>query len=188
MSGRVPGRVRIVGGAKRGRRLEVPASGDVRPTSEMVREAVFDVLGPVAGLKVLDLFAGSGAMGLEALSRGAAGCLFVEQDRAAGRVLTANIGALDYRRSCRLVLADYRKAVAALERSGEHFDLLFLDPPYRMLAEVEEALAPLVPGLLAADGVMVIEGPRSISAAFGQNPVFEREYGDTKITMVRLKE
>jgi 16S rRNA (guanine966-N2)-methyltransferase len=188
VSSRAPGRVRIVAGAKRGRRLEVPARGDVRPTSEMVREAVFDVLGPVGGLKVLDLFAGTGAMGLEALSRGAAGCVFVEQDSGVARVLRANLEALEYGRWCRVVVADYRRAAATLERSAERFDLLFVDPPYRMLAEVEATLTPVVTNLLAPHGVMVIEGPRSMSAAFGQSAVFEREYGDTKISMVRLKE
>ena len=188
MSKRPSGRVRIIAGAKRGRRLEVPTGAEVRPTSEMVREAVFDVLGPVGGLRVLDLFAGTGALGLEALSRGAAHCVFVERDSGVASVLRGNIEVLDYGRTCRVVVAGYLGAVKALERSGERFDLLFVDPPYRMLAEVEAALTPLVTRLMSPEGVMVIEGPRLESTAFGQSPVFEREYGDTKITMVRPKE
>jgi 16S rRNA (guanine966-N2)-methyltransferase len=188
VSGRPPGRVRIIAGAQRGRRLEVPARGEVRPTSDMVREAVFDVLGPVGGLRALDLFAGSGAMGLEALSRGAASCVFVEVDAAVSAVLRGNIELLGYRNSCRVVAADYRRAATGLVRSGERFDLLFVDPPYRMLAEVEATLSPLAPDLLAPLGIVVIEGPGSFPADFGQSLVFERDYGDTKITMVRLKE
>ncbi len=188
MSPRPPGRVRIIAGAQRGRRLAVPARGEVRPTSEMVREAVFDVLGPVGGLRTLDLFAGSGALGLEALSRGAASCVFVELDAAVSAVLRSNIELLGYKTSCRVLTADYRRAASALARSGERFDLLFVDPPYRMLAEVEATLSPTVPDLLAPLAVVVIEGPRSLQADFGQSLVFERDYGDTKITMVRLKE
>ena len=138
--------------------------------------------------RALDLFAGTGALGLEALSRGAQHCVFVECDPRVAAVLRANIDILEYGPKCRVVAADYRKAAGALEKAAEHFDLLFVDPPYRMLAEVEVALTPLVPRLLSPEGVIVIEGPRSISATFGQSLVFERDYGDTKITMVRQKE
>ena len=188
MSTRRPGAVRIVAGAKRGRRIDVPKRGLVRPTSEMVREAVFDVLGPVNGLRVLDLFAGTGALGLEALSRGAQECVFVEQDQGVVSILRDNIKALGYEQSSQVIAEDYRKAALALERAGERFDLLFVDPPYRMLAEVETTLATVVTELLSSEGVMVIEGARSASATFGQSLVFEREYGDTKIVMVRHKE
>jgi 16S rRNA (guanine966-N2)-methyltransferase len=188
MSGRAPGVVRIVAGAKRGLRIGVPAGAEVRPTSEKVREAIFDVLGPVGGLRVLDLFAGTGALGLEALSRGAQACTFVECDPRVASGLRANIELLQYDRICRVVAADYRKAASGLERTAQNFDLLFVDPPYRMLTEVEAALTPLVRRLLSLEGVMVIEGPRSMSATFGQSLVFERDYGDTKITMVRQKE
>jgi 16S rRNA (guanine966-N2)-methyltransferase len=188
MRARALGTVRIVAGVKRGRRLSVPAVSEVRPTSEMVREAVFDVLGPVRGLRVLDLFAGTGAFGLEALSRGAHACVFVECDARVASVLRTNIETLECGRMCRVLVADYRRAVHALERTAELFDLLFVDPPYRMLAEVEATLTPLVPSVLSPGGVMVIEGPRSVSAEFGQPLVFQRDYGDTKITMVKLKE
>jgi 16S rRNA (guanine966-N2)-methyltransferase len=188
MSGHRPGSVRIVAGVKRGRRLDVPRGAAVRPTSEMVREAVFDILGPVGGLAVLDLFGGTGAMGLEALSRGARTCVFVEQDRGVASVLTANIKTLGYGGACRVMMVDYSKAALALEKAEESFDLLFVDPPYKMLAEVEATLTPMVPRLLSPEGVMVIEGPRAASPAFGQSLICEREYGDTRITMVRLKE
>jgi len=184
MMGRPPGSVRIVGGTKRGRRLRVPRGAEVRPTSEMIRGAVFDVLGPVIDLRVLDLFAGTGALGLEALSRGAGGCVFVEDDPAVAKVLRENITTLGYGAVCRVLISEYRKAVTGLAQEGPAFDLLFVDPPYRMLSEVEVTLAPLLTALLSADGVVVIEGRKSADVTFGQTPMFERNYGETKVIMV----
>jgi 16S rRNA (guanine966-N2)-methyltransferase len=186
VSPRLPGRVRIVGGSRRGHRVGVATGSRVRPTSERVREAIFDVLGPVAGLRVLDLFAGTGAMGLEALSRGAANCIFVERDRAIANMLQGNIRHLRLEAESRVVVAPYLSAVRSLLHAGGRVDLLFVDPPYRMLAEVEVMLTPLLPQVLSTDGVVIVEGDRSGDPRFGQAPVFERIYGDTKVTMVKL--
>jgi 16S rRNA (guanine966-N2)-methyltransferase len=182
-----PGKIRIVAGSRRGHRLKVPAAGDVRPTGERVREAIFDVLGPVEGLRVLDLFAGTGAMGLEALSRGAAHCVFVESDRAVATVLRANIQALDFDPVSRVVASNYYAAASRLVAEPAPFDLLFLDPPYRMLPEVEARLEPLLPGLLGEDGAVVIEGPRAAGACFSRDPVFARDYGDTRVIMISMR-
>jgi 16S rRNA (guanine966-N2)-methyltransferase len=176
-----------VAGSRRGRFVTVPHAGEVRPTSEMVRGAVFNALGPVGGLTVLDLFAGSGALGLEALSRGAAGCVFVEADRAVAGVLRENIRLLEYESTSQLVVADYRRAVQSLVEAHRRFDLLFVDPPYRILSDVEGSLAPFVPSLLTECGVVVIESDCSSEASLGLTPVFARTYGDTKITMVVTK-
>lgn len=181
-----PGRVRIVGGSRRGQGIKVPLGAKVRPTGHKVREAIFDVLGPVAGLRVLDLFAGTGAMGLEALSRGAAECVFVESDPVVAAVLSSNIGALRFEPAARIVRSGYLPAVKSLVQAGVLFDLLFVDPPYRMLAEVEVLLAPLLPQVLCDDGVAVVEGGKSIGVTLGRTRVFERVYGDTKVTMTRL--
>ena len=115
-----PGTLRIVGGRKRGRRLKVPLRGEVRPTADRVREAIFDALGPVEGLQVLDLFAGSGAMGLEALSRGASRCVFVEGDGQVAAVLRQNIAGLGFTpASAPVLVTDYVRAVQRLgEREG----------------------------------------------------------------------
>lgn len=187
MSPRGPGRVRIVAGARRGRFIKVPPGDVTRPTSEMVREAVFDALGPVGGLRVLDLFAGTGAMGLEALSRGARECVFVEQDPRVCAVLRANIRALEYEPECRVINAGYMQAAKTLAREAPGFDLLFLDPPYRMLAEVEGLVTPLLPWLLADDGVVVAEGGRTTDVTLGGDPVFDRTYGDTRVVMVKIR-
>jgi 16S rRNA (guanine966-N2)-methyltransferase len=183
----LPGRVRIVAGSRRGRYIKVPHAGEVRPTSEMVRGAVFNALGPVGGLRVLDLFAGSGALGLEALSRGATSCVFVEADRAVAAVLGENIRALEYEPAGHVLVADYRRAVQSLVEAERRFDLLFVDPPYRILSEVEGALTPFVSSLLTEGGVVVIESDGSSQASLGLTPVFVRTYGDTKITMVATR-
>jgi 16S rRNA (guanine966-N2)-methyltransferase len=153
----------------------------------MVREAIFSALGPVTGLAALDLFAGSGAMGLEALSQGAGECVFVEEDPAVALVLRENIAALGYESVGRVIVADYRGVLERLVQAGQGFDLLFVDPPYRMLAEVEVSLMPLLSSLLLVDGVAVIEGGRSSQVSFGQTPVFDRTYGETKVTMVKMR-
>jgi 16S rRNA (guanine966-N2)-methyltransferase len=186
VSERPPGRVRIVGGSRRGQGIRVPLGAKVRPTGHKVREAIFDVLGPVAGLRGLDLFAGTGAMGLEALSRGAADCVFVESDPAVAAVLCSNIEALSFESAARIIRNGYLPAVKSLVQAGASFDLLFVDPPYRMLAEVEVLLTPLLPQLLSDDGVVVVEGGKAINVTLGQTQVFERVYGDTKVTMIRL--
>jgi 16S rRNA (guanine(966)-N(2))-methyltransferase RsmD len=153
----------------------------------MVREAIFDSLGPVGGLSVLDLFAGTGAMGLEALSRGAAACVFVEQDKKVADVLRGNIRDLDYLAISRVILADYHAALQDIMRAGERFDLLFVDPPYRMLTEAEVTLEPVAPSLLHDGGVVVIESDKALHPTLGAIPVFDRVYGDTRVTMVTIR-
>jgi 16S rRNA (guanine966-N2)-methyltransferase len=183
-----PGTLRIVAGSRRGRRLKVPGEGSVRPTGDRVREAIFDVLGPVDGLRALDLFAGSGAMGLEALSRGAAHCVFVEADARVAAVLRQNIQALGFEAaSSQVVVADYHRAVERLAGPSAGFDLLFIDPPYRMLREVAVMLAPLLPALLADDGLVVVEAPSSVPVEMGMDPVFDRVYGDTRVVMLKMR-
>jgi len=152
-----------------------------------VREAIFDVLGPVDGLVALDLFAGTGAMGLEALSRGAAHCVFVEEDEAVAAVLRENIAALGYDSRSRVMPAGYEQALRRLSQGEKGFDLLFVDPPYRMLAEVEVTLKPLVASLLGDNGVVIVEGDKSSRVTLGETTVFDRIYGDTRVTMITMR-
>jgi 16S rRNA (guanine966-N2)-methyltransferase len=187
MSGRPPGSVRIVAGSRRGRRIRVLPAGGTRPTSDRVREAIFSALGPIGDLHVLDLFAGSGALGLEALSRGARSCVLVENDPAAAAVLRENAETLEYQDECRILETGYERALKILSGRGSRFDLLFVDPPYRMLAEVEVMVAPLLPSVMSVDGVVVIEGHRTSQVTLGQAPVFDRVYGDTRVTMIRMR-
>ena len=162
----------------------MPPGPTVRPTSEMVREAIFDSLGPIMDFTVLDLFAGTGAMGLEALSRGATRCVFVEKDREVASSLRDNIRVLAYDAKARVVVADYENALQEFTRAGEGFDLLFVDPPYKLLTEVEVTLRPLVPSLVNEGGVAVLESGKASHPTLGAVPVFDRVYGDTRVTMV----
>ncbi len=121
------GQLRIIGGTWRSRRLQVPAGPALRPTPDRVRETLFNWLAPwIEGRRVLDLFAGSGALGLEALSRGAAAAVFVDASRTAVRALEGNIGLLGADTATVLCM----DAMRYLERGGEAFDLVFVDPPY----------------------------------------------------------
>ena len=175
---------RIVAGVAGGRRLAVPASA--RPTTDRVREALFNVLAArldFDGLRVLDLFAGTGALGLEALSRGAESVLFVETDRRAADVIARNIGTVGLpgatvRRSAVATVLAARPEAAA--------DLVFADPPYEVsTAEVGQLLAALAQhGWVAAGSVVVVERPVSAElltwpADWVVWPV--RRYGDTRL-------
>jgi len=149
------GRIRIIAGEFRGRRLVVPRGRQVRPTGERVREALFDILGErVAGARVLDAYAGTGALGLEALSRGAREVVFLESDRSAARLLRANVEALGAGGRCAVHDTD---AVAWLEgpRVGPAFELILADPPYA--ADEGSRLVGRAAGRLAPDGWLVLE-------------------------------
>src|SRR6188472_1027610 len=148
--------MRIIGGTHRGRRIAAPRGGHTRPTGDRVREALFNLVGPVDGASVLDLYAGSGALGLEALSRGARRCVFVETDGAACRAIRANLetlgltGGLVTQRDALAVLRDERTA-------GRRHELLLLDPPYDRWEKLEPRLAELLPAVLAESGMIVVE-------------------------------
>lgn len=136
--------LRIIGGEWRGRRLGFPAGRDLRPTGDRLRETLFNWLqGEVAGARVLDLFAGSGALGLEALSRGAARAVFVERSRAVAQALRHNLETLAAGDRARVIAADARRYLAG---TPEPFDLVFLDPPFR------SAIIGPVCGALASGG------------------------------------
>lgn len=155
----------------------------VRPTSDRVREAIFSALGPLDRVRALDLFAGSGALGLEALSRGAASCTFVENDSRVAGLLTENIASLDFGSATEILRADYRSALRTLALQGKRFDLLFVDPPYKMLTQVEEAAATVLPQMLESGGLVVVEGPAAAESKLALPVVFRRRYGTTLITI-----
>ena len=141
-------RMRIVAGTHRGRRFAAPPGDETRPTADRVREALFSIIGPVDGLDVLDLFAGSGALGLEALSRGAASATLVERSPKALACIRANVETLGMSDRVRVVGRDWRAALAAERAAGRAFGLCLCDPPYsltdRVVAAIGAALAPLM--------------------------------------------
>ena len=186
-------RPRIIAGEAGGRRLAVPAGEAVRPTSDRVKESVFSALGPgrLVGARVLDLYAGSGALGLEALSRGAAEALLVDRDPAAARAIRANIEALGFEGRA-VVRQSPVTTLLAGSRAGEPFDLALLDPPYDMPAgDVEAVLRLLVEGeWLTPNATVVVEraansAPLTWPAGWGST--WERCYGDTLVLFAQRK-
>ena len=230
--------MRVVGGAWRGRPLQAPAGRTTRPTSDKVREAVFDVLGALpeaeaalagpratppaperrrarpasrrfggsaggalAGHAVLDVFAGSGALGIEALSRGAATCTFVEAAPPALRALRGNLERLGVpvaRAGGReppqpraapgpraVVLGtDVRRALAADARRGARYTLVFADPPYDAYEQVRPALVRLLGRVLVSGAVLVVESAAGTPAGLPWTVVKEKRYGDTRVTFL----
>ncbi len=176
--------MRIIAGKWRGRSLRAPKGYTVRPTSDRVRESIFNLLGErVAGTVALDLFAGSGALGLEALSRGADSAVFVESDPEAYEILRRNMESLGALRGEALAL-DYRQALRRLRARGMRFGLVFLDPPYGRGMAALSAAALEKAGLLAPGATVVVEeATRTRDAVFpeGWEPVADRRYGDTRI-------
>jgi len=176
--------MRIIAGAARGRRLAVPAGETVRPTADRVREALFSSLAPLLpGAAVLDAFAGSGALGLEARSRGAAHVTFIEQDRRALTALRRNVEAVGLD-GLDVVAGDALRIVATGRPTGAPFDLVLLDPPYAL---AEDALAGLLAGLVPALGdgaTVVVERAASVPAPRwpeALRAVSERRYGSTRL-------
>jgi 16S rRNA (guanine966-N2)-methyltransferase len=183
--------VRIVAGAWRGRRLAAPPGTATRPTADKVRQALFDMLlhapwggrGTVAGARVLDAFAGTGALGLEALSRGAAHATFVEHGRAALAALRANVAACGAADRASVLAGDVTRLPP-----GEPFSLIFLDPPYGQ-GLVEAALAALARARRIAPGALVVaEAGRDETLPAAGDLLAERAHGGAKIVIWRLKE
>ncbi len=177
--------MRVTGGSLKGRRLRAPREG-ARPTSDRVREALFARIDP-EGASVLDLYAGSGALGIEALSRGAERATFVERSAAGAAVLRQNLEALGLEDRCEVLVAEVLRALARLGAQGRHFDLVLLDPPYAS-DEVAGALAMLGRSELLPEGAMVVAESsrrRPPAATEGLELIDERRYGDTLITRLR---
>ena len=171
---------RIVAGKAGGRRLKVPARG-TRPTSERVREALFNALesiGEVRDARVLDLYAGSGALGIEALSRGAAEAVFVERDPRAVAAIRRNLDALGLADT--VVRQDALRFVARAEGT---FDLVFCDPPYDSVPRIAGPLAERLPALLAEGARIVTESDKRTPLELPLPLVSERTYGDTRIAI-----
>lgn len=178
--------MRVIAGTFGGRRIEVPAGRGTRPTADRVREALFSALGPLDGETVLDLFAGSGALGIEALSRGAATADFVERDRRALGVLRANLTSLGLGPPQAVVRPG--EALAAVEhasRRGAAYSLVFLDPPYADAPGLGPTLATALAPVLALDARVVCESDRRAALELELPTLFDRRYGDTRLTIHR---
>lgn len=183
--------MRIIAGAYKGRRLATPRGATTRPTADQVRIALLDTLMPwLPGARVLDLFAGAGGVGLEALSRGAAHATLVERDARAVGALRANVATLGVETAARVVRDDVARALSALARAGERFDVVFLDPPYD--GDLGAAtLAALGDGAVTAPAAVVVAQhftKRPPAPAYGVLAAFRtRRFGETTLTFFRAE-
>jgi 16S rRNA (guanine966-N2)-methyltransferase len=173
--------MRVVAGALGGRRLRTPRGSATRPTSERIREAVFSILGDIEGARVLDLYAGSGALGFEALSRGASHATFVESAPAALTAIEQNAKALGLEASCRVVRADVGVWLARSPVASDTYDLVFIDPPYAQAAALGSSLSQGLPALLAPAARVLSESDRRDPLELDLPMTIERRYGDTLI-------
>jgi len=174
--------VRIVAGERRGARIAAPRGEQTRPTSDRAREAAYTLIGPVDGAAVLDLFAGSGAMGLEALSRGAGSCVFVESDRGACKVIQDNLAKLRLT-GARVVCKDAFLALREERAARRTYDLVLADPPYDVWDSVEARLGEAVEPVLAPDGLLVVETAAKVQPELPLDLVTSRRYGSARITL-----
>jgi 16S rRNA (guanine966-N2)-methyltransferase len=174
--------MRVVAGAHKGQRLAAPRRAGTRPTADRVREALFSVLGAVTGLRVLDLYAGSGALGIEALSRGAAEATFVDSDPAAARAVRANLERIGIEGG-RVFSADALSFLRGAARHGDTWDLVLLDPPYRLAPRLGPALSPLLTPVLAPGARIVCESSVKHPLRLELPLIDERRYGDSAISL-----
>ena len=174
--------MRVIAGRLGGRTLRAPRGTLTRPTSDLVRGAIFSMLGEIDGTSVLDLFAGSGALGIEALSRGAARAVFVERDRLAATALEDNIARLGLSRAEALVRrGGAAAAMRTARRRGETYDLVFIDPPYAQAERWAPLLQRSLPPLLNDAARVIVESDRRMPLVLELPLDSERRHGETLI-------
>ena len=180
--------MRIIGGSARGRAIVAPPGEKTRPTQDHVRESLFNIIRwDVQEARVLDLFAGTGALSLEAISRGAKDAVLIDMDRDACNAIRKNMETSRLGAQCRLISRDYRQAMDVLAREGQKFDLVFIDPPYRMDNTGDMCAELMDKGLLSGSFLIVVEHKRGMAPLLDLRfEAFDlRKYGDTEITFVR---
>jgi 16S rRNA (guanine966-N2)-methyltransferase len=176
--------LRVVAGTFKGQRLQAPKRASTRPTADRVREALFSMLGPVEGERVLDLFAGSGALGIEALSRAATQVTFVDSDVAAVTSIRKNIDRLGIEEAS-IVRADAGRFLETAARRGEQWSLVFCDPPYRLAHRLGRDLEARLQPVLTPQARIVCESSQRQPLVLGFPLMTERRYGDTLICIYR---
>jgi 16S rRNA (guanine966-N2)-methyltransferase len=174
--------VRIIAGSRKGHTIYAPPGRDTRPTSDRVRENTFNLIGPVDEASVLDLFAGSGALGLEALSRGATSAVFVESDRDAVRAIERNLDKLRLT-GATVVQRDALQVLGGEASAGRKYDLVLVDPPYDRYADMQTTLARYLPAVLAEDGLLVFETGARTEPELPLRLRTSRRYGSARVTL-----
>ncbi|HET7572990.1 MAG TPA: 16S rRNA (guanine(966)-N(2))-methyltransferase RsmD [Gaiellaceae bacterium] len=174
--------MRVIAGSRKGHTIAAPRGLETRPTSDRVRENVFNLVGPLGGASVLDLFAGSGALGIEALSRGATRAVFVERDPDAVRTIERNLDKLRLV-GARVVRGDAVATLAQEALAGRKYDLVLVDPPYDMYPALQPQLARYLPPVLAEDGLLVLETDAHVEPELPLPQRTSRRYGAARITI-----
>ena len=179
--------MRIIAGEKRGCTFEAPERRDTRPTLDRVREAIFGMIQfDIAGSFVLDLFAGSGAMGLEALSRYAESAVFCDRSRPVAQLIERNLGKLGFSQRGRVHCCEYTQAIAACARAGCGFDIVFLDPPYEY-GLIEPAINTMAESGVLNEGCLIVAEyaaalPPAIPGGFRERSV--KRYGEVGVSII----
>ena len=179
--------MRIIAGEARGRLIDAPAGLHTRPTLDRVRENMFNILqSEVPGSRILDLFAGSGALSLEGLSRGAAGAVLVDSDRNASLTQQRNIEKLSYSSRARTIRCDWRKALDILTEEKALFDLVFLDPPYSMV-DLKDVFSALIP-VIHCDSLIVLEyeAGKRITVSDRYTRIKDRKWGFCAVSLYKM--
>ena len=179
--------MRILTGQSKGKRLKVPRGESLRPTTARIKKSMFDILGPeIPGTRVLDLFSGSGNLGIEALSLGAESCVFVEKNPATAGIIAQNLRSCGYTEQSRTLNFDFRKALSMLSAENCGFDLVFIDPPYEFYERTDpHSLAREIRGVLREKGVMIIEHPSGNVMKSEGFDVRTKTYGGTSVSFLR---
>jgi 16S rRNA (guanine(966)-N(2))-methyltransferase RsmD len=179
--------MRVIAGSKRGMKLETLDGLETRPTADRVKEALFNLIQfEIRGAQVLDLFGGSGALGIEALSRGAEHAVFVDQNRASVQMITRNLEKTQFTGQARVIATDWQAGLSRLEDSA--FDLVLIDPPYHANLEIEVLERLELLNLLSSEAVVVIEHPafRVLpEQVYGYTYIKSKQYGKTALTLYR---
>ncbi len=179
--------MRVLTGQSKGKRLKVPRGKSLRPTAARIKKSIFDILGPeVQQTRVLDLFSGSGNLGIEALSLGAESCVFVEKNPATAGIIAQNLRSCGYTEQSRVLNFDFRKALSMLSAENRGFDLVFIDPPYEFYEKTEpHALAREIRSVVGEKGIMIIEHPSGDVMKSEGFDVRTRKYGGTSVSFLR---
>ena len=179
--------MRVLTGQCKGKILKVPKEKSLRPTAARIKKSMFDILGSeVPGTKVLDLFSGSGNLGIEALSLGAGSCVFVEKNPATARMIAQNLRSCGYAEQSRIRNFDFRRALSMLSAKNCGFDLVFIDPPYEFYERTEpHTLAREIRSVVGEKGIMVIEHPSGNVMKSEGFDVRTRKYGGTSVSFIR---
>ena len=175
--------LQVLTGSQKGRKLKVPKGSKVRPPTSRVKKSIFDRMGDISGLRVLDVFSGSGSLGIESLSRGAGYVTFIEKDPSTFKVLTENLTLCGFLGSAELIRSDYETALRKLKRQNESYELIFVDPPYELyktkeVSDFVENAGELLPEL----GILIIEHDHKIEDSPAGFSRFTKPFGGTHVS------